>query len=146
MTFKHPQYLRFQVLTAASVKMDVFCVVAPCNLVEVYRRFRHACCLHHQGDEYSVYQTTRRNNPEDSHLHPQSVFPLKIRYQISRPYKKYIILLYILIFMFGLSFHFYTVVANIRTTALVLFQRRMLFQTSANHSGVKDAWFRTYYC
>jgi hypothetical protein len=43
-----------------------------------------ACCLHHQGDEslialmmeagsssetaVNVYQTTRRNNPEDSHL------------------------------------------------------------------------------
>jgi hypothetical protein len=25
-----------------------------CSLVEVYRRFRDACCLHHQGDEYPV--------------------------------------------------------------------------------------------
>jgi hypothetical protein len=25
--------------------------VAPCSLVEVYRRFRGACCLHHQDDE-----------------------------------------------------------------------------------------------
>jgi hypothetical protein len=38
-------YLRFQVLTAASMKMAVFWVVAPCSLVEVYRRFRGACCL-----------------------------------------------------------------------------------------------------
>jgi hypothetical protein len=29
--------------------MNVFCVVAPCSVVEVYRRFRGACCLHHQG-------------------------------------------------------------------------------------------------
>jgi hypothetical protein len=31
--------LRFQVLTAASMKMAVFWVVAPCSLIEVYRRF-----------------------------------------------------------------------------------------------------------
>jgi hypothetical protein len=43
-------YVRFQALTAASIKMTVFWVV-PCSLVEVYRRFRYACCLHHQGDE-----------------------------------------------------------------------------------------------
>jgi hypothetical protein len=30
------------------MKMAVFCVVAPCSLVEVYRRFRGTCCL--QGD------------------------------------------------------------------------------------------------
>jgi hypothetical protein len=36
-----------------SSKMAVFWVVAPCSLVEVYRRFRGPCCLHHQGDEYS---------------------------------------------------------------------------------------------
>jgi hypothetical protein len=37
--------------------MAVFWVVAPCSPVEVYRRFRGPC-----------YQTTRRYNPEDSHL------------------------------------------------------------------------------
>jgi hypothetical protein len=31
------------------MKMVVFWGVAPCSLVEVYRRFRGACCLHHQG-------------------------------------------------------------------------------------------------
>jgi hypothetical protein len=40
----------FEILTAASTKMAVFWVVAPCSLVEVYRRFRGPCCLHHQGD------------------------------------------------------------------------------------------------
>jgi hypothetical protein len=25
-------------------------VVVPCSLVVVYRRFRGACCFHHQGD------------------------------------------------------------------------------------------------
>jgi hypothetical protein len=43
--------VRFQVLTAASMKMTVFWDVAPCSLVDVYRRFRGTYCLHHQGDE-----------------------------------------------------------------------------------------------
>jgi hypothetical protein len=43
--------VRFQVLTAASMKMTVFWDVTLCSLVEVYRRFRGACCLNHQGDE-----------------------------------------------------------------------------------------------
>jgi hypothetical protein len=30
-------------------KVAVFCVVVPCSLVEVHRRFGGACCLHHQG-------------------------------------------------------------------------------------------------
>jgi hypothetical protein len=33
------------------LKIAVFWVVAPCSLVEVYKRFRGPCCLHHQGDE-----------------------------------------------------------------------------------------------
>jgi hypothetical protein len=40
---------RFEVLTTVSTKMAVFWVVAPCSLVQGYRRFRGACCLHHQG-------------------------------------------------------------------------------------------------
>jgi hypothetical protein len=41
----------FEVLTAVSMKIAVFWVVAPCSLVEVYQRFRGpCCCLHHQGD------------------------------------------------------------------------------------------------
>jgi hypothetical protein len=43
-------YVRFQVLTAASMKMAVFWVVALCSLVEVYSRFRGAYCLHHCPD------------------------------------------------------------------------------------------------
>jgi hypothetical protein len=54
--------------------MAVLWVVAPCSLVEVYHRFRGPCCLRHQGGGTSetsadFYQTTRRYNPEDSHLH-----------------------------------------------------------------------------
>jgi hypothetical protein len=59
--------VRFQVLTAASLKMAVFWVVAPRSLVEVYRRFRGACYLHLHGD-LIFYQTAWRNSPEDSHL------------------------------------------------------------------------------
>jgi hypothetical protein len=33
------------------MKMAVFCVVAPCNLVEVYQRFRGTCCLHRRPDD-----------------------------------------------------------------------------------------------
>jgi hypothetical protein len=63
----------FEVLTAVSTKMAVFWVVAPCSLVEVYQRFIGPCCLHHQGESPSetlvnLYQTTRRYNPENSHL------------------------------------------------------------------------------
>jgi hypothetical protein len=79
------------------MNMAAFWIVAPCSLVDVYGRFRGACCLRHQGDlpdyaaqqlkrrpsslialmmeaastsETSVnfYQTARRNNPDDSHL------------------------------------------------------------------------------
>jgi hypothetical protein len=56
--------------------MAFFWVVASCSLVDVYQRFRGPCCLYHQGDEaartsetlVNFYQTTRRYNPEDSHL------------------------------------------------------------------------------
>jgi hypothetical protein len=61
------------------MKIAVFWVVGPYSPLDVYRRFRGARCLHHQGalpmeaartSETSVnfYQTTRRNNPEDIHL------------------------------------------------------------------------------
>jgi hypothetical protein len=32
------------------MKMAVFWLVAPCNLVEVYRRFGGTCCCHLRGD------------------------------------------------------------------------------------------------
>jgi hypothetical protein len=77
--------VRFQGLIAVSMKMAVFWVVVSCSLVEVYRSFRDACCLHHQGNEalmmeaasisetlVNFYQTIR-HNPEDSHLHDCSV-------------------------------------------------------------------------
>jgi hypothetical protein len=42
--------VRFQVFTAASIKMTVFWDVVPCSLVEIGCRFGGAYCLHHQGD------------------------------------------------------------------------------------------------
>jgi hypothetical protein len=59
--------VRFQVLTASSMKMVVFWAVAPCSLVEVYRRFRGACWSTSETSE-NFYQTTRRSNSEDSYL------------------------------------------------------------------------------
>jgi hypothetical protein len=45
-------WVRFQVLTVASVKVAIFWIVAPFSLVEVYLLFKGACCLHHQGDKH----------------------------------------------------------------------------------------------
>jgi hypothetical protein len=81
LTSNYSEYwVRFEVLTAASMKMSVFWVLAPCSQVVVYRHFSGTCCLHTQGDEggsntsetsVNVYQTTRRNNPEHSYLHSE---------------------------------------------------------------------------
>jgi hypothetical protein len=80
------------------MKMAVFWVVATCSLVEVYRRFRGTCSFHHQAmifargllialmtgakstseTSVNVYQTTRRNNPEDSHLHTRRLKNLNL--------------------------------------------------------------------
>jgi hypothetical protein len=62
--------------------MADFWVMAPCSLVEVYKRFRGLCRIHHLGDclialieaartsetLVNFYLTTWRYNPEDSHL------------------------------------------------------------------------------
>jgi hypothetical protein len=57
--------VRFQFLTAASMKLAVIWVEAPCSLIEVYRRFRGTCCLHHQGvsktlPDYTAQQPRRQ--------------------------------------------------------------------------------------
>jgi hypothetical protein len=39
-----------ETLTSVTPKTAVFWVVAPCSLVEVYRRFRGPRCLYHQTD------------------------------------------------------------------------------------------------
>jgi hypothetical protein len=59
----------------AIMKMDVFWVVAPCSLVEVYQCFRGACTITLMMEAASTYetsvnfcQTTQRSNPEEIHL------------------------------------------------------------------------------
>jgi hypothetical protein len=43
--------MRLQVLKAANIKMTAFLDVARCSLVQVYRCFRGAYCLHpHDGE------------------------------------------------------------------------------------------------
>jgi hypothetical protein len=75
------------------VKMTVFWDVAPCSLIKVYRRFKCACCLHHQGDSLSetpanFYRTSRRNIPEDSHFHTRRRENLE-----SHRFRKYLIVI-----------------------------------------------------
>jgi hypothetical protein len=41
-----------QLMLFTSMKMTVFWDTAPCSLVEVYRRFRGALYLHHQGSKH----------------------------------------------------------------------------------------------
>jgi hypothetical protein len=43
--------VRFQVITAASMKMTAFWDIVPCSVVGVDRHFRGAYFLHHQGDK-----------------------------------------------------------------------------------------------
>jgi hypothetical protein len=50
--------VRFQVLTATSMKMAVLWDVAPCSLVEIDQRFRGDSCLHHQGYRSATSQKT----------------------------------------------------------------------------------------
>jgi hypothetical protein len=77
--------VRFQALTAASMKFRVFWDVAPCSLVEFSRRFRGTYCLHPQSDEYSssetsvkFNETTRPYIPEDSKLKILKMFVIVI--------------------------------------------------------------------
>jgi hypothetical protein len=49
--FSKCNFVKFQVLTAASMNMTVFWDVAPCNLIKDYRRFRDAYCLHYRLDD-----------------------------------------------------------------------------------------------
>jgi hypothetical protein len=70
----------FEVLTAVSMKMAVFWVVAQCSLVEVYQHFRVLATLIMEAARTSemlinFYQTTWHYNPEDSHLLKYWLYP-----------------------------------------------------------------------
>jgi hypothetical protein len=73
------------------MKMAVFWDVAPCSLVEVYRRLRAITLTMEAAStsETSVnfYQTTLRNIPEDSDLHTRSRENLKSLLVIFKMYK-----------------------------------------------------------
>jgi hypothetical protein len=45
----HQQLRHFHFHDILHMKMNVLRDVEPCSLVTVYRHFRGACCLHHQG-------------------------------------------------------------------------------------------------
>jgi hypothetical protein len=64
-------HVGFEVLTAVSTKMAVFWVVAPCSLVEVYKRFRGPCCLHHQGDRGKGLWNVDKLLPDYTALQPR---------------------------------------------------------------------------
>jgi hypothetical protein len=60
---------------ATGMKMAAFWDIAPCSLVDIDRRFRAIAlmmeALSTSETSVNIYQTTRRNVPEDSELdHP----------------------------------------------------------------------------
>jgi hypothetical protein len=69
--FESYDLVGFEVLTAGSMKMAVFWVVAPCRALMMEAE---------STSETSVnfYQTTRRYNPEDSNLQVMNCFNFKL--------------------------------------------------------------------
>jgi hypothetical protein len=61
--------------------MAVFCIVAPCNLAD--RRFRDACCLHHQSDESQYKTEVLGSEPAPAH-HSSSMNCPEIEVRFSR--------------------------------------------------------------
>jgi hypothetical protein len=64
-------YVRFQFLTAASMMMAIFWVVAA-SIIKAITMMTEAAST--SETSVNFYQSTRRNNSEDSHLHPQCMF------------------------------------------------------------------------
>jgi hypothetical protein len=60
------------------MKMAVFWVVAPCSLVEVYRRFRGTCCLHHQGPILDLFNASSVIRTHDSSVLTATVISIKL--------------------------------------------------------------------
>jgi hypothetical protein len=88
---------------ANRLTMTVFWDVTQCGLVDTDRRFRVAYCLHHKTDAVSstetsvnIYQTTRCNVAEDSHLYTR-------RHENVKPHQanKLLILLLLLLYQWG---------------------------------------------
>jgi hypothetical protein len=80
--------VRFQVLTAASMKFRfIFWDVLPCIII-VDRRFRGTCCLHHQGDRPLLFiilhgSTSQKTNLNFS-LYRISLFELYVPRTVKR--------------------------------------------------------------
>jgi hypothetical protein len=80
-------YMRFQVLTAASMTMTVFWNMASYSLTEADQHFRGVYCLHHQvllmeevhtsGSSVYFYKT-RRHISEGCHIHKTLCFSFDI--------------------------------------------------------------------
>jgi hypothetical protein len=58
----------FEVLTVVITKMAVFWVEAPCRLVSAYRHRPVMEAVRACETLVNSYQSTRRYNPEDSHV------------------------------------------------------------------------------
>jgi hypothetical protein len=59
-------HVRFQVLMALTIQVEVFWVVTPCSVVVGYQRFGGPFYLHLQGGtSVSYHQITRHHNQED---------------------------------------------------------------------------------
>jgi hypothetical protein len=76
---KNSLWVRFQVLTSASVEVTALRDIAPCSLIELDRRFRGAYSRPHRPErvpETTVYfyETTWRFIQENSHLHLNSMW------------------------------------------------------------------------
>jgi hypothetical protein len=65
--------VRFQVLTAATMKVTVFWDIAPCSLVQIDRRFKGVSLMMElvslSETSANFHETTRRNIPEYCQLH-----------------------------------------------------------------------------
>jgi len=74
---------KFEVFTEVKIRVEVFWVLTPCNVAVGYQRFGGACCLHLQGEVFTLVSyrnTTRRQNPEYLDLNSS---PL-LKYQITK--------------------------------------------------------------
>jgi hypothetical protein len=76
--------VRFQILTAASMKFRVFWAVSPCSHVEVIALMMEAVSTSETSNNYNV--TTRRYIPEDSKLQYQRRFKMTLHKWANYPW------------------------------------------------------------
>jgi hypothetical protein len=93
--------VRFKVLVAASMKVDVFWDVAPCSLVDIDWHFRGAYCLHHQGDEEAMRGTTSQKTVIFKLCSPCSVIEIEALYKNCMQFTKINIFVWIIMWEYG---------------------------------------------